>query len=200
MNLSDFLTRWFDVRPGEGRLVLSSFLGAYCVISFLILAKSLREALYLSVFDVTTLPYVIIGAAVLSLPTAGLFGRWMSSGNPRRVYVAYSRRLRGRPHAAASSERCGADGDQRYLLPGHTSGRVVAHHRVLDGDVGAVLDSPGQTRIRARRCRWHARGDDHRRVACRSAAHRSLRCGRAGFRARSASRSDASVAVHHAEA
>ncbi len=89
MNLSELLTRWFDVRPGEGRNVLLSFLGAYCVISFLILSKSLREALYLSEFDVTTLPYVIIGATVLSLPSAGLFGRLMTAGNPRTVYMTY---------------------------------------------------------------------------------------------------------------
>lgn len=89
MNLSELLTRWFDVRPGEARKVLLSFLGAYCVISFLILAKSLREAFYLSVFDVTTLPYVIVGAAVLSFPSAVLFGRLMAAGNPRRVYISY---------------------------------------------------------------------------------------------------------------
>ena len=89
MNLSAHLTRWLDVRPGEARQVLTSFFGAFCVISFLVLAKSLREALYLSSFDVTTLPYVIIGAAVLSLPSAGLFGRLMASDNPRRVYIMY---------------------------------------------------------------------------------------------------------------
>ena len=77
------------MRPGEGRKVLLSLLGAFCVISFLILAKSLREAFFLAAFPVETLPYVIIGAAVLSLPSAGLFGRLMSTGNPRNVFIYY---------------------------------------------------------------------------------------------------------------
>ncbi len=89
MTLSEILTRWFDVRPGEGRKALFSFLGAYSVISFLILARALREALYLSSFDVRTLPYMTIAVAVLSLPTAALFGRMMGSGNLHRVFVAF---------------------------------------------------------------------------------------------------------------
>ncbi len=89
MTVSELLTRWLDVRPGEVRKVLVSFLGAYSVISFLILAKALREALYLSSFDVTTLPYIIFAAAALSLPSAGLFGRLMGRGDPHRVYSVF---------------------------------------------------------------------------------------------------------------
>ena len=89
MTLSEILTRWFDVRPGEGRKALFSFLGAYSVISFLILARALREALYLSTFDVRTLPYMTIAVAVLSLPTAALFGRMMGSGNLHRAFTAF---------------------------------------------------------------------------------------------------------------
>ena len=89
MTLSELLTRWFDVRPGEVRKALLCFFGAYSVISFLILARALREALYLSTFDVRTLPYMTIAVAVLSLPTAGLFGRMMGSGNPHRVFSAF---------------------------------------------------------------------------------------------------------------
>ena len=89
MILSELLTRWFDVRPGEGRKALLSFLGAYSVISFLILARALRESLYLSSFDVKTLPYMTIAVAVLSLPTAGLFGRMMGSGDPHRVFSMF---------------------------------------------------------------------------------------------------------------
>ncbi|MCH7826099.1 MAG: hypothetical protein IH849_14980, partial [Acidobacteria bacterium] len=89
MTLPEILTRWFDVRPGEGRKALFSFLGAYSVISFLILARALREALYLSEFDVRTLPYMTIAVAVLSLPTAALFGRMMGSGNLHRVFTAF---------------------------------------------------------------------------------------------------------------
>lgn len=89
MTVSELLTRWLDLRPGEVRKVLVSFFGAYSVISFLILAKALREALYLSRFEVTTLPYITIAAAALSLPVAGLFGRMMGGGNPHRVYGGF---------------------------------------------------------------------------------------------------------------
>lgn len=89
MTVSELLTRWLDVRPGEVRKVLVSFFGAYSIISFLILAKALREALYLTAFNVTTLPYITIAAAVISLPAAGLFGRMMGRGNPHRVYGGF---------------------------------------------------------------------------------------------------------------
>ena len=89
MTVSELLTRWLDVRPGEVRKVLVSFFGAYSVISFLILAKALREALYLERFEVNTLPYITIAAAALSLPAAGLFGRMMGSGNPHKVYGGF---------------------------------------------------------------------------------------------------------------
>lgn len=89
MMLTQMLRRWLDVRPGEARRLLLSFFGAYSVMSFLILSRALREALYLSTFDVTTLPYVTIAVTALSLPSALLFGRLMAAGNPRRRFTVY---------------------------------------------------------------------------------------------------------------
>jgi len=54
------------------------FFGAFLVIGFLILARSLREALYLTTFDVKTLPYITAAVAVLGLPTVGLFTQLLS--------------------------------------------------------------------------------------------------------------------------
>ena len=89
MTLSELLTRWFDVRPGETRRVLLSFLGAYSVISFLILAKALRTTLFVTTFDVTSLPFMTIAVAVLTLPAVGLFGRAMGRSNPHAVYSGF---------------------------------------------------------------------------------------------------------------
>jgi hypothetical protein len=89
MTFSELVTRWFDVRPGELRKVALSFLGAYSVLSFLILARALRNAFYVTTFDVTTLPYVTIAVAILTLPTVGLFGRAMASRDPHFVYSGY---------------------------------------------------------------------------------------------------------------
>ena len=89
MMLTQMLRRSLDVRPGEARRLLLSFFGACSVMSFLILSRALREALYLSTFDVTTLPYVTIAVTALSLPSALLFGRLMAAGNPRRRFTVY---------------------------------------------------------------------------------------------------------------
>jgi len=87
MTLSELITRWFDVRVGEYRKVLLSFLGAYSVLSFLILARALRNALYVTTFDVTTLPYITIAVAVLTVPTVGLFGRAMGGRHPHGAFA-----------------------------------------------------------------------------------------------------------------
>jgi len=89
MTLSELVTRWLDVRPGEYRMVLVSSLGAFSILSFMILARALRNAFYVTTFDVTTLPYVTIAVAVLTLPTVGLFGRAMGGKNPHAAYFLY---------------------------------------------------------------------------------------------------------------
>jgi ATP/ADP translocase len=79
---------WLDVRPNEVRNVTLSFVGAFLVMSFLVLARSLREAFYLTAFDIKTLPYITAAVAVLSIPTVGIFGRTLSRYPPRRVLTA----------------------------------------------------------------------------------------------------------------
>ncbi len=86
MNLITLLSRWLDIRPGELRPVALSFLGAFSAIAFLILGRSLREALYLTSFDVTTLPYITIAIAVLGLPTAGAFTAVLARIGPRGAF------------------------------------------------------------------------------------------------------------------
>jgi ATP/ADP translocase len=76
-----------DVRPDEVRPVSLSFLGAFLVIAFLILARSLRESIYITVFPVESLPYVVASVALLSVPSVGLFARQLSRHEPRRVLV-----------------------------------------------------------------------------------------------------------------
>jgi len=76
---------WLDVRPQEIRTVLLSFCGAFIIIGFLILARSLREALYLTSFDVKTLPYITVTVAILGLPTVGLFTQLLARYNTRVV-------------------------------------------------------------------------------------------------------------------
>ncbi len=74
-----------DVRPDEVRPVSLSFLGAFLVIAFLILSRSLRDSVYITVFPVESLPYVVAAVALLSVPTVGLFARQLSRHEPRRV-------------------------------------------------------------------------------------------------------------------
>lgn len=87
MNVFHRIAIWLDIRPNESRKVALSFLGAFLVMSFLILARSMREALYLTTFDITTLPYITATVAVLSVPTVGTFGRVLSRYSPKRVLM-----------------------------------------------------------------------------------------------------------------
>lgn len=83
-----FLSRWFDIRPGEGRSVLLLVTGAFILLAYMILGRSLREALYLGTFPVKTLPYVTAGYSLLALPAVALFVRQLSRRRPRHVMVA----------------------------------------------------------------------------------------------------------------
>lgn len=80
-----WLARWLDLRPEEVRTVALSFSGAFLVIAFLILGRSLREAFYLTSFPVETLPYITAAVALLSVPAVALFARQLARGDPRRV-------------------------------------------------------------------------------------------------------------------
>ncbi len=82
-----WLARWLDLRPEEVRTVALSFGGAFLVIAFLILGRSLREAFYLTSFPVETLPYITAGVALLSVPTVAVFARRLARGDPRRTMV-----------------------------------------------------------------------------------------------------------------
>lgn len=78
MNLVARLNQGLDVRPNELKPLFISFLGAFLIIGFMIMARSLREALYLTTFDVKTLPYITLAVAVLGLPTVGVFSRLLT--------------------------------------------------------------------------------------------------------------------------
>ncbi|UCC72764.1 MAG: hypothetical protein JSV86_20820 [Gemmatimonadota bacterium] len=82
------IAEWLDVRPNEVRNVSLSFLGAFFVMAFLVLARSLREALYLASFPIETLPYITAAVAVLSIPTVAVFARLLTRHSPRRVLIA----------------------------------------------------------------------------------------------------------------
>lgn len=82
------LAEWLDIRPDEVQKVLLCFWSAFFVIGFMVLARSLREALYLTAFPVETLPYIMAAVAVLSVPTVAIFGRLLARHAPRTVLTA----------------------------------------------------------------------------------------------------------------
>ncbi|MEJ2371277.1 MAG: NfeD family protein [Gemmatimonadales bacterium] len=79
------MPEWLDVRPDEVRPVTLSFLGAFLVIAFMVLGRALRDAVYITVFPVESLPYVIAAVALASVPTVGIFARQLARHEPRRV-------------------------------------------------------------------------------------------------------------------
>ena len=90
MKAAHRLAEWLGVRESEVRMVLLSFGGAFLVMSFLVLARALREAAYLDVFDASTLPYVMGGVVVLGFPAAAAFSKALELVNPRRAMRSLS--------------------------------------------------------------------------------------------------------------
>jgi ATP/ADP translocase len=88
LSLLERLAEWLNIRPHEVRTVFLSFCGAFLVLSFLILGRSLREALYLTTFPVETLPYITAAVAFFSLPVVALFARLLAGREPRSVLKA----------------------------------------------------------------------------------------------------------------
>lgn len=79
------LERWLDIRPEETRAVVLAALGAFLILGFMIVGRSLREAFYLTSFDVKTLPYITAAAAALSLAVVSGSSRFLASRPPLKV-------------------------------------------------------------------------------------------------------------------
>jgi len=68
-------------------MVALSSCGAFLTIGFLVLGRSIREALFLARFPVETLPYVTAAVALAGVPAVGLFTRRIARGGTRRVLI-----------------------------------------------------------------------------------------------------------------
>ncbi len=88
MKALDRLAVWLDIRPDETRKLSLLVLGAFFIIAFSILGRSLREGLYLGTFPIETLPYITIAVAVMSVPAVAVFGRLLSRQSPKSVLIA----------------------------------------------------------------------------------------------------------------
>ncbi|MDH3731908.1 MAG: hypothetical protein OEU54_00180 [Gemmatimonadota bacterium] len=78
---------WLDLRPDEIATVSLSFLGAFFTLGFLVLGRSIREAFYLTRFEIETLPYITAAVAVLSVPTVFVFARLLVVHRPQAVFA-----------------------------------------------------------------------------------------------------------------
>ena len=74
------------IRRSEYRAFTLACVGAFLVLSYLVAARALREALYLSRFAIETLPYIVVATTVIGLPAVGLFTRLLARQAPGRVY------------------------------------------------------------------------------------------------------------------
>lgn len=88
MSFTDRFLQRFDVRPDEVRTLLILLAGAFLVVSYMVVGRALREAVYLTTFDVTTLPYITAAAALLSLPAVAWFSKVLTRVHPCRAMYA----------------------------------------------------------------------------------------------------------------
>ncbi len=59
--LIGLIRRWFDIRPGEGRAVTYSFLFVALAVASFLLAKPIRNGLFLANYGAHDLVYVYVG-------------------------------------------------------------------------------------------------------------------------------------------
>ncbi len=78
MRVPKVIENWFDIRPKETQRAAICILGAFFLLAYVILARSIREGLFLAVFDATNLPYITAAVACLSLPVVGIFADLLS--------------------------------------------------------------------------------------------------------------------------
>ena len=57
------IENWFDIRPRELQRVVACVFGAFFLLAYVILARSIREGLFLTVFDAKKLPYITAAVA-----------------------------------------------------------------------------------------------------------------------------------------
>jgi len=70
--------QWLGLRTEEARVLWLSFSGAFLVMAYLVLARSLREAMYLDAFNVKTLPFMTLAYVVLGIPAAVAFSYFLA--------------------------------------------------------------------------------------------------------------------------
>ena len=74
-----------DSVPGDRAFATIAALLAAALVGQQVAAKAIRDALFLSNFQVTSLPWAMLAAALLSIGAAFLFSRAMSGASPSRV-------------------------------------------------------------------------------------------------------------------
>jgi ATP/ADP translocase len=79
------ITEWLNIRPSELRVVVLTFLGAFLIMGFAVLADALRDAFYLGFFDASTLPYILYASVALGIPAVAAFNRQIARRGPSVV-------------------------------------------------------------------------------------------------------------------
>ena len=79
------LNTWLNIRSGELRPLLLATTGAFFLLSFTILTRSLRESLFLASQPIEKLPLMTGAVVLFSLPLVGRFSQLMGRHRPRRV-------------------------------------------------------------------------------------------------------------------
>jgi AAA family ATP:ADP antiporter len=75
VGLIALIRRWFDIRPGEGRAVFYSFSFVALAVASFLLAKPIRNGLFLAAYGAHDLVYVFVGVPVALSLAMPLFAR-----------------------------------------------------------------------------------------------------------------------------
>jgi AAA family ATP:ADP antiporter len=83
--LVSLIRRVFDIRPGEGQAVLYSFLFVALAVASFLLAKPIRNGLFLAKYGAHQLVYVYVGVPLALSAAVPLFGRLSARLNQRTI-------------------------------------------------------------------------------------------------------------------
>lgn len=79
------LRRFLDVRPGEGRAVFYTFLYVAIAVGSFLLAKAIRNGLFLQVYGASKLAYVYVGVPLVLMILVPIYGAVVARVGHRRV-------------------------------------------------------------------------------------------------------------------
>ena len=85
-----FIKKLVNIRPGEGKMVLTFFLFSFFMVAMGLVAKTAKDAYFLSRFEKTILPLMFLGVAIFIAPILTYYTKLSKKLSPRLLFTITS--------------------------------------------------------------------------------------------------------------